>query len=110
MIEWLALNSWLFVGSISGSLVAMLMARGLNLRGRLQTLIVGTITGCIAGPAICEVWFSQYDPQSSRIPSFICAFVGMVALGIIPIAMKKSKDLLNKYQFKIVATETNDDR
>jgi len=108
-MAWFAENSWLYVGSVSGSLIAMSAARNLTLAGRLQTLIVGTLSGCLAGPAICELWFAQYDPQNSRIPSFICGLVGLTALGLIPIIIKKSKDLLEKYQFKIVATEPHDE-
>lgn len=109
LIQWWMQNSWLYVGSISGSLVAMLAARGLKFWGRFQTLAVGTITGCIAGPAICELWFSQYDPQVSKIPSFVCAFVGLVALGVIPIVMRKTKEWITKYQVKIVSAETPDE-
>ena len=108
-LVWFAENSWLYVGSVSGSLIAMAAARNLTLLGRLQTLIVGTLAGCLAGPAICELWFSQYDPQTSRIPSFICGLVGLTALGLIPIILKRSKDFFEKYQFKIVAAESPDE-
>lgn len=109
LIEWWTQNSWLYFGSLSGSLVAMMMARGLKITGRLQTLAVGTITGCVAGPAICEIWFSRYDPQESSVPSLVCAFVGLVALGVIPIIIKKFKEALTKYQFKIVPAEPHDE-
>ena len=108
-VAWFSENSWLYVGSVSGSLIAMAAARNLKLLGRLQTLVVGTLSGCLAGPAICELWFSQYDPQISRIPSFICGLVGLTALGLIPIILKRSKEILEKYQFKIVATESPDE-
>lgn len=108
-MTWFAENGWLYVGSVSGSLIAMSAARGLTLFGRIQTLVVGTLSGCLAGPAICEIWFPQYDPQTSRIPSFVCGLVGLVALGLVPIIIKRSKDILEKYQFKIVATEPRDE-
>ena len=100
VVAWFMQNSWLYVGSLAGSLLAMLTARGLNLAGRLQTLAVGTISGCIFGPVACEWWFSDYDPQTSRVPAFVCAFIGMVALGVIPILIKKSKEFATDYEFK----------
>ena len=103
---WLAENSWLYIGSVSGSIIAMMMARNLSLSGRVQTLVVGTLSGCLAGPAVCEIWLSQYDPKTSSVPTLVCGFIGLVALGIIPIVMRKSKEWLEKYQIRIVPTET----
>jgi uncharacterized membrane protein YeaQ/YmgE (transglycosylase-associated protein family) len=109
LVLWWVENSWLLIGSVSGSLVAMISARNLRLWGRLQTLTVGSITGCVAGPAICEIWFKAYDPETSSIPSFVCAFVGLVALGVIPTVMRKTKEWIARYQFKIVHSESPDE-
>lgn len=109
MTAWVSDHAWLYIGSICGSIIAMLMARGLTLGGRIQTLVVGTIAGCIAGPAICEVWFSGYDPKTSSVPSFICAFVGLVALGVIPIIRRNFEKLVSKWQFKIVPAEPSNE-
>lgn len=106
--QWFVANSWMYVGSVSGSLLAMLTARGLNFYGRLQTLAVGTISGCVFGPVACEWWFSEYDPQASRVPAFVCAFIGMVALGIIPIVIKKSKELATDWEFKGFVRRSDD--
>lgn len=108
-LAWWMESSWLFVGSLSGSFVAMLAARNLTIRGRLQTLLVGTVTGCISGPAICEIWFSSFDPQISRVPSFICFLSGLVALAVVPVVIKRFKDGAAGWNIKLVK-ESPDDR
>lgn len=109
-VSWFIASSWLLVGSFAGSCCAMFAARNLTLAGRLQTLIVGTLAGCFAGPFICELWFSQYDPASSRVPSFVCFVTGAVALSVIPIFIKRAKDLASRVDIKILAKGPTDDR
>lgn len=108
-LEWFQGNSWLYVGSFSGSLVAMLMARGLTFTGRLSALTVGAVTGFFVGPFICELWFSSYDPQTSRVPSFVCFASGGFAVALIPIAIKRAKEWAGRYQIKLVAVEKSDE-
>lgn len=103
-LHYLAANAWIYVGSLAGSLVAMLAARSLNVWGRLQTLVVGTVAGCFAGPFVCELWFARYDPATSRVPSFVCFVCGMMALSIVPIAIRRIKDAASKWEFKVVRT------
>jgi len=105
LVRWLQTNSWLYVGSIAGSLVSMLMARGLSFSGRMSSLLVGSLTGLFVGPFICELWFKSYDPQTSRIPSFVCFATAGLAMALIPIAVKRAKDFATKYQLRIVAAE-----
>ncbi len=102
-------NSWLFVGSLAGSLCAMFAARGLTLWGRFQTLVVGTLAGCFAGPFVCEIWFKQYDPLVSRVPSFICFLCGAVALAVVPVLIRRAKDVASRIEFKIVRPGGSDD-
>lgn len=109
LFQWFSLNSWLLVGSFSGSMCAMFAARKLSLWGRLQTLVVGTIAGCFVGPAVCELWFSRYDPSSSSVPSLICFVCGAVALAVIPVLISRAKDVASKYDFKITRTESDSD-
>ncbi len=109
VIRWAQTNSWLYVGSVSGSLVAMLMARGLSFSGRMSSLLVGTLTGLFVGPFICELWFRQYDPQTSRVPSFVCFATAGLAMALIPIAIKRAKEIAAKYQLRVVAVEPTDD-
>jgi len=104
-LRWLQTNSWLYVGSIAGSLVSMLMARGLSFAGRMSSLLVGTLTGLFVGPFICELWFRGYDPQISRVPSFVCFATAGLAMALIPIAVKRAKEFAAKYQLRLVATE-----
>ncbi len=108
IVRFASENGWLFIGSSSGSLVAMLAARGLSIWGRIQTLLVGTITGCMAGPAVCEIWFKQYDPLVSRVPSFICFGCGAVALAVVPVIIKRSKDAASRWNIKLVREPSND--
>lgn len=109
VLHWLSLNAWLLVGSLSGSMCAMFSARNLAFRGRLQTLVVGTLAGCFTGPFICELWFSSYDPQTSRVPSFVCFVCGAVALAVIPVLIRRAKDIASRYEFRITRTEAGDD-
>lgn len=109
LLRWAQTNSWLYVGSVAGSLVAMLMARGLNFSGRVSSLIVGTLTGLFVGPFICELWFKGYDPQSSRVPSFVCFATAGLAMALIPIIIKRAKEWTSKYQLRLVAVEKSDD-
>jgi uncharacterized membrane protein YeaQ/YmgE (transglycosylase-associated protein family) len=108
--SWLLHNSWLLVGSVSGSMCAMFAARNLNLLGRLQTLAVGTLAGCFAGPFVCELWFSQYDPLSSRVPSFVCFVCGAVALAVVPVMIRRAKDIASKFEIRLVRTGADNDR
>lgn len=101
-LVWFFNNSWLLVGSFSGSMCAMFAARNLTIWGRLQTLVVGTLAGCFAGPFICELFFSEYDPARSRVPSFICFVTGAVALSVVPILIRRAKDIASTVDFKIV--------
>lgn len=107
---YLAESSWIYFGSLGGSFVAMFAARNLNVWGRLQTLVVGTISGCFVGPFVCELWFSQYDPATSRVPAFICFLCGMTALSLVPIVIRRIKDAASKWEFKMVRTGENDER
>jgi hypothetical protein len=109
-VIWFVANSWLLVGSFAGSLCAMFAARSLHIWGRIQTLVVGTTGGCFAGPFICEIWFSRYDPLSSRVPSFVCFVCGAVALAVVPVLIRRAKDLAGKIEIKIVNTGTDNDR
>ena len=110
VLRYLADNAWIYLGSCAGSLVAMLAARSLNVWGRVQTLVVGTIAGCFAGPFVCEVWFGRYDPATSRVPAFVCFVCGMMALSIVPIAIRRIKDAASKWEFKMVRTGGDDER
>lgn len=110
LVLWAQTNSWLYVGSLSGSFVSMLMARGLSFKGRISSLAVGTLTGLFVGPFICELRFSSYDPQSSRVPAFVCFATAGLAMALIPIIIKKAKEWAGKYQLKVVAvSETPDE-
>jgi uncharacterized membrane protein YeaQ/YmgE (transglycosylase-associated protein family) len=109
LVVWVQTNSWLYVGSIAGSLVSMLMARGLSFAGRMSSLLVGTLTGLFVGPFICELWFSSYDPQASRVPSFVCFATAGLAMALIPILVKRAKEWAAKYQLRVVAVEPTDE-
>lgn len=87
----------------------MLLARGLTFHGRMSSLFVGAITGFFVGPFICELWFSSYDPQSSRVPSFVCFATGGLSVALIPIIIKKAKEWVSKYQLRLVAVEKSDE-
>jgi len=110
LVPWFIANSWLLVGSFAGSMCAMFAARNLTLAGRLQTLVVGTLAGCFAGPFICELWFKSYDPMTSRVPSFVCFITGAVALSVIPILIRRAKDFASRVDIKIIAKGATDDR
>lgn len=110
LAAWFFSNSWLLVGSFSGSMCAMFAARNLSLAGRLQTLIVGTLAGCFAGPFICELWFKGYDPAVSRVPSFVCFVTGAVALSVVPILIRRAKDFASRVDIKILTKGSPDDR
>ncbi len=97
LVTWWIAHSWLYNGSFSGSMIAMLMARNLRLWARIQSLTIGVLFGCMVGPLICEMWFSRYDPLVSRVPSAICFFTGMFALAVIPILMRKASEWLTKW-------------
>lgn len=101
---WWNAHSWLYTGSFSGSMVAMLMARNLRLLARMQSLVIGVLFGCAVGPLICEMWFSRFDPLVSRVPSAICFFTGMFALAVIPILMRKASGWLTKWNPSIPET------
>ncbi len=83
--------------------MAAIAARGMKLAGRVQSLIVGALTGVFVGPTICEFWFSRYDPLESRIPAFICFAVGGTAMSLMPIVVKRLKTLVERYEFKVVS-------
>lgn len=85
------IDLWLYVGSFSGSLIAMLVARRLHLMERLGGLVVGGLAGVFFGPAICEVWFSSYDPSTSKIPASICCLVGLVSVAVLPVLIERAK-------------------
>lgn len=109
LVLWVQTNSWLYVGSVSGSLVSMLMARGLSFAGRMSSLLVGTLTGLFVGPFICELWFRGYDPQESRVPSFVCFATAGLAMALIPVIVKRAKEWAAKYQLRVVAVEPTDE-
>lgn len=92
---------WLYVGSFSGSLIAMLVARRLHLMERLGGLVVGSLAGAFFGPAICEIWFAQYDPATSKIPASVCCFVGIIAVGVVPTLIERAKKAFSQWNFKI---------
>lgn len=104
VLSYLVINSWVYVGSLAGSIVAMLTARNLSIWGRIQTLCVGTVAGCFTGPFVVEIWFRAYDPSVSRVPAFVCFVCGMMALSIVPIAMRRLKDVATNWQFTRIRT------
>lgn len=107
-MTWLALNAWLLVGSVSGSLVAMMLARDLSFMGRLQSLLIGSLIGVFVGPSIVELWFHGLDPQVSRVPSTICFFTGASGVAVMPVIIRRVKWMAGRVQLKIL-TEKGDD-
>jgi hypothetical protein len=109
VIEWVSANAWLYNGSISGSLVAMMLARNLSLPGRIQALVIGSLIGIFFGPLVCEIWFHGYDPLKSRIPSAVCFAVGATGMAVMPILIRRSKWFAERFQFRIVSAEKRDE-
>lgn len=105
-LAWLSENGWLYVGSFSGSMAATWTMRGLDIRGRIVAVVIGTLIGLVSGPPICEIWFKDL-PASSRIPSFVCFVCGAVGLAVVPSLIKKATGLVQNY--KIVAVEQSDE-
>lgn len=108
-MTWLYQNSWLLVGSVSGSLVGMMLARNLSFWGRLQSLVIGSLIGIFMGPTIVEIWFSQYNPNGSRIPAAICFLTGSSGVAVMPVIIKRIKDWAGRVQFKVVAEKSSDE-
>ena len=106
---WLVHNSWLIVGSVSGSIVTMALARNLSFQGRMQTLIVGSLIGVFLGPAIVEIWLSSLDPATSRIPTAVCFLTGSCGVAVMPIIIKRAKSWVERIQLPTIAPEKKDD-
>lgn len=109
MNSWFTEFGWIVLGSVAGSLVAMLAARNMSVAGRVQTLLVGTLAGCFVGPAVCEIWFPDYDPKDSSVPALVCFVCGLVALAVVPTLIKRAKDIASKIQIKVVHSGASND-
>lgn len=107
-MTWLLLNSWLLVGSVSGSMVAMMLARDLSFGGRLQSLVIGSLIGVFVGPSIVELWFSGFDPAVSRVPSTVCFFTGASGVAVMPVIIRRFKWMASRVQIKVLTEKADD--